>query len=219
MDIITPALNGPVTLSISILLGTLTSMTMSNLYARQTNLGRHMADMVDEVRLLELHTQSFPRPFRERALTQLDCFLQSVFDDATKGTISPDSLRNRTELANLILLLNELSQEKNAPSTALSEAYGAINRAIDHRSQIISLYQNTFPIWHYGNLAILALAICVIFLAETDMTALKFLAGFQLKMCWSMLVGSFSMMATVILDLNTPLSGVFRVRILYCSIM
>ena len=43
------------------------------------------------------------------------------------------------------------------------------------------------------------------------MTALLFLGGFQLRLCWSMLIGTLSMLVAVIIDLNSPLSGPFQV--------
>jgi hypothetical protein len=60
--------------------------------------------------------------------------------------------------------------------------------------------------WHYGNLGLLASAICTIFFILTDRSALLFLGAFQLKVCWAILVGTLALMGCVIYDLNTPLS-------------
>lgn len=217
-DLITPALNGPVTTVISILFATLVSMTVSNLLTRQNTMARALAEIIDDARRTEIHIENFPEPFRSRADSLVDSFVRGVFEDAAQKKICPVSLRSRQELGSLLKLLNQLSLEPNAPGMILGEAYAAVNRIIDHRSNLIAAYQTRFPIWHYGNLAILALAICVIFLMLTDKSALLFLGGFQLRMCWSMLIGTFAMLAVVIYDLNTPLSGVFKVQFMSRSI-
>lgn len=213
-DLITPALNGPVTGVISILFGTLVSTTISNLYNRQATLSRLLADIADQIRMAGLHVEYFPEPYKTQAETKLHDFLRAVFEQTVAGDISPESFRSRQEMGQLISLFHQLSADETVkvPGNVLDAAYSTINEIIKLRSSLISTYENRFPVWHYGNLAVLASAICVIFLVLTDKTALNFLGGFQLRMCWSMLIGTFAMLGVVIYDLNTPLSRVFKVR-------
>jgi hypothetical protein len=213
-DLITPALNGPVTGVISILFGTLVSTTIGNLYNRQATLSRLLADLVDNLRMAGLHVEWFPEPYKTQAEAKLNAFLRAVFEQTVAGDFSPESLRSRKEMGQLITLFHQLSADETVkvPDNVLGAAYSTINEIIKLRSSLISTYENRFPVWHYGNLAVLASAICVIFLVLTDKTALNFLGGFQLRMCWSMLIGTFAMLGVVIYDLNTPLSGVFKVR-------
>ena len=105
------------------------------------------------------------------------------------------------------------SLTKKLNERVIGQAYDTLNRLIQTRSNLITNYENSFPLWHYGNLYILALAICFIFLTLTDKPALLFLGGFQLRICWAMLIGTFSMLAVVIYDLNSILSGTFQVKI------
>lgn len=212
-DLITPALNGPVTGVISILFGTLVSTTIGNLYNRQATLSRVLADLVDSIRMAGLHVEFFPEPYKTQAKAKLNDFLHAIFEQTAAGDISPESLRSRKEMGQLITLFHQLSADETVkvPGNVLDAAYSTINEIIKLRSSLISTYENRFPVWHYGNLSVLASAICIIFLVLTDRTALNFLGGFQLRMCWSMLIGTFAMLGVVIYDLNTPLSGVFKV--------
>lgn len=59
-DLIGPALNGPVTTCISLLFGTLTSMTMASLYDRQSKLSQTFSVLVEDVRLADIHFGYLP---------------------------------------------------------------------------------------------------------------------------------------------------------------
>ena len=59
----------------------------------------------------------------------------------------------------------------------------------------------------------MAITILFVFLLETDQDAVQFLLGFQLSICWALLVGTYSLLAVVIYDLTTPFVGVFRVMV------
>jgi len=223
-DLITPALNGPVASFISLLFGTLTSMTVSTLYQRQFNMYQATSDLLEDVRLVEIHFQYFPVQYREQALGLLRDY-QSVlaiyFDeesDPSREQIVKSRETGRIVLEKLLMLLHSISTGDDISTSSeqmseriLGEAYDTINRMIRTRSRLISTDDSSFPIWHYGNLSVLAAAICIIFLVLTDRTALQFLGGFQLRMCWGMLIGTISMLAAVVYDLNTPLSGVFQI--------
>jgi hypothetical protein len=217
-DMITPALNGPVASFISLLFGTLTSMTVGNLYNRQANMAQVLSDLLEDLRLAELHFQYFPTEYRTSAKELLNAYSRSLLKTITDDSLSPDSMKEKRELGRLVLeklmtLLHDMAQDPavQVNDRVMDEAYGTLNRIFQLRSKLLSLFENQFPVWHYGNLALLALAICTIFLVLTDMPALLFLGGFQLRMCWSMLIGTFTMLAVVLYDLNTPMSGAYQV--------
>jgi hypothetical protein len=223
-DLISPALNGPVGSFVSLLFGTLTSMTVSTLFQRQASMARILSELLEDLRLIQLHVQYFPPEYREPALAMLNDYNQGIVQSLNDPDLLSDKTlqqRNyrdvsRKSAETLMMLLHEMSHDDDShhrvPDSIKSEAYGTLNRIIRLKSSLTTTYDNQFPIWHYGNLAVLALAISIIFLVMTDRTALQFLGGFQLRLCWAMLIGTFSMLAVVIYDLSTPLSGAFQVR-------
>ncbi len=220
-DLISPALTGPVASFISLLFGTLTSMTVGNLYNRQATMAALLGDCLEDLRLLELHVSTLPKPeYRDQGKKLIRAYGSLVIDILEHGNLPTQQVKQRREAGRRLLeqnmdLLHTVSGDKTVADIlngrAMDEAYGTLNRLIRTRSSLITTYENCFPVWHYGNLCILALAILFIFLVLTDKTALLFLGGFQLRMCWSMLIGTLSMLAVVIYDLNTPLSGAFQV--------
>ncbi|KAL3938491.1 MAG: hypothetical protein SGBAC_006607 [Bacillariaceae sp.] len=121
---------------------------------------------------------------------------------------------NQLILGDLMIQLHECNQdgevEKN--DRAMDEAYDRLNDVIKRRTNLENLYDACFPVWHYGSICILGLGICLIFLILTDKPSLLFLGDFQLRVCWSILLGSFSMLAVTIVDLITPLQGGYKIR-------
>lgn len=220
-DMITPALTGPVAGFISLLFGTLSSMTVGNLYNRQATMAMLLGDCLEDLRLLELHISKLPtEKYRKKGKRLIQAYGTLTVDILEHGNLPTRELKQRREAGRRLLeqnmdLLHKAAGDQSIAAElngrALDEAYSTLNRLIRTRSSLITTFENSFPIWHYGNLCILAMALLFIFLVLTDKTALLFLGGFQLKMCWSMLIGTFSMLAVVIYDLNSPLSGAFQV--------
>jgi hypothetical protein len=223
-DLITPALTGPVASFISLLFGTLTSMTVGQLYNRQATISKLLGELMEDLRLAELHASTLPtaeyRQQGKKLIQAYGALLGGILEQGSTSTNPNELVQQRREAGRRILeqnmdLLHRVSGDKSVAAElngrALDEAYGTLNRLIRTRSSLITTYENSFPIWHYGNLSILAMAILFIFLVLTDKTALLFLGGFQLRMCWSMLIGTLSMLLVVIFDLNSPLSGAFQV--------
>ena len=60
---------------------------------------------------------------------------------------------------------------------------------------------------HYVILALLAGSICTVFLMETNQDLLLFLSAIQLRVLWSMLIGTFSALGVVNYDMIDPFSG------------
>ena len=78
------------------------------------------------------------------------------------------------------------------PPAILLETYSALTRLRKERSKRLSSLQSTYPILHYVLLALLGGSICITFLMETNQELLIFLSAIQLRILWSMLIGTFS---------------------------
>lgn len=215
-SIITPAVNGPVMTSLSILFGSLSAITISSLYERQNQIRRSLVSEVEEIRNLAVMVQSFPDASRDKANIYLTQIVERVVDDVSLGKVSKSSIRNRN-MDRMLHLLNELSSKAlTQPEAAISDnilggCYSGISKMTTHRSNMISALQATFPPLHYVTLAALGSAICFVFLVETDRDVLFFLAAFQLKTLWALMIGIFSLLAVVIYDLNEPFHGTYKI--------
>jgi hypothetical protein len=103
-------------------------------------------------------------------------------------------------------------QQKQQPNgSILSESYGAVIRLNSQRSARITALQSTFPTLHYAILSALAASICLAFLIETDQQLLIFLNAIQLRVLWTMLIGTFSALAVVCYDLSGPFRGQYQI--------
>lgn len=215
-DIILPAINGPVLGTIGLLFATLVSTTIGNLYQRQMSISNNIVREVDDLRRLGYLLQSLPEPYKSEAQMELKYFVNTIFEAARLKSLSEDTYRNVT-LAPMFLLLNRVSIDVERKDTLivsgniLGEGYELIRRINDQRTNIAVLLRPAFPKLHYVNLLALASCICLVFLIETDRDLMFFLAGFQLRLLWSILIGIFAMMASVIHDLENPFSGSYNV--------
>jgi hypothetical protein len=77
-DLVKPALNGPVTTSISILLGTLVATTITIAVDRNRDVHKIMSIMVEEVRLSQLLVDSFSEPYRSEVQQLLSSFMSEA---------------------------------------------------------------------------------------------------------------------------------------------
>ena len=96
-------------------------------------------------------------------------------------------------------------------SALLSEAYSALTRLNAQRSTRISALLSTYPALHYGILSTLALSICIAFLIETNQDILIFLNAIQLRLLWTILIGTFSALGVVCYDLSDPFYGSYQI--------
>jgi len=85
-----------------------------------------------------------------------------------------------------------------------SETYDALTRLRKERSIRVSALQSTYPFLHYVILALLA---ATVFLMETNQDLLLFLSAIQLRVLWSMLIGTFTALGVVNYDLVDPFRG------------
>jgi len=94
-----------------------------------------------------------------------------------------------------------------------SETYDALTRLRKERSTRLSALQSTYPALHYVILILLAGSICTVFLMETNQELLIFLSAIQLRILWSMLIGTFSALAVVNYDMRDPFQGTYTVAV------
>jgi dolichyl-phosphate-mannose--protein O-mannosyl transferase len=73
--------------------------------------------------------------------------------------------------------------------------------------------QIAFPAMHYVTLALLAMAICISFLVATDQSKVIF-ESLQVRILWTILIGSFTSLAVVCYDLSSPFVGAYKVSTL-----
>lgn len=97
--------------------------------------------------------------------------------------------------------------------TIFSEVYDALTRLRHERSTRLSALQSTYPGLHYVILGLLAGSICTVFLMETNQELLIFLSAIQLRILWSMLIGTFSALAVVNYDMRDPFRGSYNVAV------
>ena len=102
-----PILNGPVTLSISILFGTLVATTISSLYNRQTQLAQSVVATQEQVIYLALLVDGLPDAnYRAKTQQLLSDYVRAVHDDVDQQNVTADTL-SQPQLFAIILLLNE----------------------------------------------------------------------------------------------------------------
>jgi hypothetical protein len=94
-----------------------------------------------------------------------------------------------------------------------SEVYDALTRLRNERSTRLSALQSTYPALHYVILSLLGGSICTVFLMETNQELLIFLSAIQLRILWSMLIGTFSALAVVNYDMRDPFRGSYNVAV------
>jgi hypothetical protein len=219
--LIEPALTGPISGLISILFSTIVATTIGKLYGRYESINQEVTNILDGVQLLSLHTNFFPLKYKKRIKVSIDLFTSNFIIARLEPSTDEKERRRLVEenqliLGELMTCLHELSEDSDVEKNekAIGEAYDRLNELINRRSSLENLYDATFPIWHYGNIFLLGIGICVIFLFLTDKPALQYLGDFQLRVCWAMLLGCFSMLTVTIVDLNTPLQGGYKVSTL-----
>lgn len=223
MDVITPAINGPFLASITVLFATLTATTIQELYNRQLKLRDNLVYEVDALRTLSLAIASLPDPYRSEAVMHMVEYVDYFYLDAKTGFRTPVS-RRQSGMDQITVLLHRASNESmngsgiSVPGLILGECYRSVAEINTQRVFLVNGLKTTFPPMHYFSLALLATAICFVFFVETDRELLFFLAGFQLRVIWSLLVGVFATMGVVFYDLATPFSGSYKVWSLICSL-
>lgn len=211
--IIAPAINGIVVPAISILFATLTSNTVSTLRQRQIDIHTNLNSEAGDLRVLSMLVDAYPKSEQKARcreyLNQYTCRLIAESEDSKTSKVMFGS--TDSEMNGFVATLNELAVNRNGaispPDVVLSQSYGAVVRLNTIRSSRITALQSTYPSLHYGILSLLASSICLAFLLETNQDILIFLNAIQLRILWTMLIGSISALSVVCWDLSFPFTG------------
>jgi len=225
-QIITPAVNGIVVPAIALLFATLISNTINTLRQRQLDIRTTLNTEAGEMRTLQSVVDCFPQDIVDQMHLReyLIQYASRLIAESQPGvniaqlefTGSTDSEMNGfmaklNKISVMSLGAKDGSDACAIPPSLLSECYGAVTRLYAERSSRISALQSTFPVLHYAILAILAASICISFLIESDQALLIFLNAVQLRVLWSMLIGTFSALAVVSYDLEDPFRGSYQI--------
>jgi hypothetical protein len=210
--IIAPAINGIVVPTISILFATLTSNTISSLRQRQIDIHTCLNSEAGDLRVLSMLVDAYPMNSQKvRCREYLDQYTSRLIAESADSKTSKVMYGSTdSEMNGFVAALNQLANgrsKSSPPDVVLSQSYGAVVRLNTIRSSRITALQSTFPVLHYAILELLAASICIAFLVETDQEVLIFLNSIQLRILWTMLIGSITALTVVCWDLSFPFTG------------
>ena len=214
--VITPAINGLVIPATTLLYATLTSTTVSTLRQRQVDIRKAINFEAGELRYLCQLVQSFPKSkVRDRCRAYLLQYTKRILNECQAHVSTADDVIDprrgmETELNEFLVQLHR-GYDDSIPSHLADESLAAIGKLREQRLNRLTALQSTYPVLHYATLVLLALAECLAFLMETNQDLLFFLNAFQLKLLWSILVGTFAACFTVFYDLLSPFSGSYQI--------
>lgn len=216
--IMTPAINGLVVPATSLLFATLISTTITTLRQRQVDVRNAINMEAGELRALECYVDSYTSPSHEQDLSRdyLIQYTSRLLAECHPRMGSGEDVINPrrgmdSELNGLTRLINKGYGTSVIPNHIADECYVCIARLREQRTKRISALQSVYPFLHYVILVVLAIAECIAFLMETDQDVLVFLNSIQIKILWSMLVGTFVTCFTVVSDLRAPFSGSYQI--------
>jgi len=233
---LTPAINGIVVPTASILFATLSGTTITTLRQRQLDIRTCLNMEANEIRTLQSLVESYPESidkesdYQDICRTYLIQYTARLISECQPEVVL-SSLEFKgsmdSEMNGFLTQLNKISSMPPATSvsympsypppevapnpTILSESYGAISRLNSYRSTRISALQSTFPMLHFAIVFALGGSICLAFLMETNQEILLFLNKFQLRTLWTILIGTLAALGVVCYDLSEPFRGSYQV--------
>jgi hypothetical protein len=209
--IIAPAINGIVVPSVSILFATLIGNTITTLRQRQVDIRTAINMEAGQLRILQSILEAFPLGVaKEKCQFYLIQYISRLIAEGNES-VNLDALGMDSELNGVLAELNRVSESNQISSVILGQSYASCNRLYEERSKRVTALQSTFPALHYMIVSTLAISICVVFLMETNQELLVFLNAVQLRILWTILVGTFSALAVVIFDLGNPFRGSYQI--------
>lgn len=209
-------MNGVVIPSISILFATLISNTVSSLRQRVLDIREAINMEAGDLRVLTTMVDSYPNDCeKDKCRSYLIQYTSRLIAESRPGvkinSLEPTGMDS--EMYGMLGQLNEIARsDVDVHGSLLAESYGAVMRLNNERCRRISALQSTYPSLHYVIVSMLAVSICVAFLMETNQELLIFLNSIQLRILWTMLIGTFSALAVVCYDLCDPFAGSNKVR-------
>lgn len=222
--IIAPAINGIIVPAISILFANLIGTTITTLRQRQLDIRNCLHMEAGQLRILSSLLDVFPSETPSSSTTsQAMCrkYLaqySSRLIAESQPTLIVESLDYSldTELNGILAQVNQWSSmdtstEGRPNDLLLSNAFGACNRLYEERAKRITALRSLFPPLHFIIVGALAVSICMAFLLESKQDILVFLNAIQLRILWTMLVGTFTALAVVCYDLGNPFRGSYEI--------
>jgi hypothetical protein len=205
--------------AISVLFANLIGTTITTLRQRQLDIRTAINMEAGQLRILQSFFDVFPlakdQMVCRRYLTQYTSRLIAE----SQATVHADALDYSldTELNGVLAELNRLASSTTTTTTMvpneliLSNAYSVCSKLYDQRAKRVTALRSVFPVLHFVIVAALAVSICIAFLLESDQVLLVFLNAIQLRILWTMLVGTFSALAIVCYDLGHPFRGSYQI--------
>ena len=233
--ILAPVINGIVMPSVSIALGTLVATTVSTLRQRQVDvrdLLNSELQSLEQLRAAIANLKDTDFDLHDDDFVPIDRISPGYVDAAPTWTLTnlvrdyvsrliseakPDFMPQKarvadTELGRLSLLLYKMSDDaKTRAVTAAAAARIGVSTLADLRSERLAKLAATYPSLHYMVLALCGLSIISAFLLESDQEILRFLDAIQLRILFTMLVGAFAGLSTLLLDLADLHRGTLRI--------
>jgi hypothetical protein len=180
-------------------------MTISTLYQRQTEIHKVGIATMNEARYIQFLAEGLKEPQRSQLKDQVKIFTLQRLQTFFRGDMFAKENRN-TDLNPLLLTLLEVSQHDNGPYIA--ELYVSLRNLKQIWIDYVAAVQKSFTFAHYINLALQATTLLIIYLWETDDTALLEAHPFEIRVAWTLLLSTIASLWAIIGDLNTPISNI-----------
>jgi hypothetical protein len=205
------------------LFANLIGTTITTLRQRQLDIRTAINMEAGQLRILQYLLDVVPIPDEQQVCWEYLAQYTSRLIAESQPTIEINSLNGSldTELNGVLRSLNRLAvlaenpdPEGRMPSRlVLDKAYQSCAKLYEERAKRITSLRSAFPVLHFVIVATLAVSICVAFLLESNQDLLMFLNAIQLRILWTMLVGTFSALAIVCYDLGNPFRGSYQISI------
>ena len=223
-EVIVPPLNGVVMTAISILFANLISTTYVGLRNRQIAVHSSLNAETEDIRGLIMLINYYPESKREMLRSCLRRYIIMIVQELQPDVdIAKIRVSNNFPILDFLNSLHDLSTESKDDHGAetvspaiIQQSYDSVQRIIAWRTNRVTALQSTFPGLHFATIASLIFAMLVVFLIETDRDLILFLDNFQIRLMWSMLVGTFTAIYCIGYDLSNPFLGTYQVSLNRC---
>ena len=203
-QVVTQVINGPVITSVSLLFAALVSTTVSTLHNRQLEMRRSSSRFLSSLRALRVLMQ------HERFPSRLQDTVRACVISLEQAGLDKSALGNGNQEMDTVL--EELAQcLRFEQHETYREAYDVVKIMRAEREQSLTTWSTGFPTMHYVALGLLGTAISISFLVATDQS-MHILESLQVRLLWSILIGSFTSLAVVCYDLSSPFAGAYTAR-------
>lgn len=171
-------------------------------------------------RLLQAHEQSLSKcqrylwQYTSRLLEEAGgniCFEERSMESELSGVVSELHVMAATRTTTPMTGTAVAVGSSQVSPMVWNQAMQACQILIEQRAKRITALQSTFPNLHFAVLVVLGASILVAFLIETDQDILVFLNAIQLRLLWSILMGTMSVMGLVCYDLSNPFRGSYQI--------